>query len=138
MSSYFCSLYISFYFGLTDDNYSIHAAAYWALLVIFFVLHIWSAASLPTKLNRPQLFSSLGIWGSRVIYSFVPGLDSLSHYRMSLVFWYKLIFFIYFGVFDTLRLRKWRLNVLVLMTFRFWEMIFSNIWVSVLCLYFVC
>ena len=45
---------------------------------------------------------------------------------MSLVLGHELLYFIYFGVFDTLRLSNWRLDVLVVMTFRFWKKIFSK------------
>ena len=70
-------------------------------------------------------------------YSFELELDSLSHYLMSLVFGHELLYFIYFGVFDTLRISNWRLDVLVVMTFRFWEKIFSKI-LSFRIVYVVC
>ena len=67
-------------------------------------------------------FSSLAshiISASKVSYSFELGSNSLGHYLMFLVFVHKLLHFIYFGVSDTLRLSNWRLDVLVMMTFRF-------------------
>ena len=89
------------------------------------------------EFESPSALSSLGISGSRVSFSFEFGLDSLSHYLMSLVFGHELLYFIYFGVFDTLRISNWRLDVLVVMTFRFWEKIFSK-FLSFLIMLVVC
>ena len=78
------------------------------------------------EFESPSAPSSLCISGLRVSCSFALGLDSLSHYLMSLVSGHELLYLIYFGVFDTLRLSNRRLDVLVVMTFKFWEKIFSN------------
>ena len=79
------------------------------------------------EFESPSALSSLDISGSRVSYSFELGLDSLSQYLMSLVFGYELLYFLYFGVFDTLRHNSWKLDVFIVMTFRFWETIFDKI-----------
>ena len=77
------------------------------------------------EFESPLALSSPDISDSRVSYSFEL-VDSLSHYLMSLVFEHELLYFIYFGVFDTLKLSNWRLDVLVVITSRFWKKISSK------------
>lgn len=70
---------------------------------------------------------SLTVSVSMVSHSFELVFDSPSHDRMSLVFRQKLHYFIYFGVFGTLRLSISRWDVLDVMTFMLWETIVNRL-----------
>jgi len=72
-----------------------------------------------SNFDSPSTLASLSISGLKVNYLFKLVLDFLGHDLMSIVFGHKLLYFIYFGVFDTLRFSIYRLDVLDVMTFSF-------------------
>ena len=80
---YYYSLYISYYFGLANDTYSVHVDLYIALLVFFFVILLLNAVSVPMTSVFPQLYLASHISGPRVSYSFKIMLDYLCHYMLS-------------------------------------------------------